>query len=90
MIPESKEMPCCTPSDYNHESFHYWPWTRGPKGHPHTGVDIFGKKGTRVNIPNGGIVIYSGYLNKTAESGKAFALSSRIISCIFPYRSYRR
>ena len=66
MIPESKKMPCCTPSDYNHESFHYWPWTRGEKGHPHTGVDIFGKKGTPVKCQNGGIVIYSGYMNKTA------------------------
>ena len=48
LIPEPKAMPCCTPADYNHNTFWYWPWTRGEKGCPHTGVDIFGKLGTPV------------------------------------------
>ena len=45
LIPERKAMPCCTPADYNHNTFWYWPWTRGENGHPHTGVDIFGNAG---------------------------------------------
>lgn len=40
LIPERKAMPFCTPADYNHNTFWYWPWTRGENGHPHTGVDI--------------------------------------------------
>ena len=48
LIPERKAMPCCTPADYNHNTFWYWPWTRGENGHPHTGVDIFGKVGAPV------------------------------------------
>ena len=43
LIPERKAMPCGTPGDYNHQSFWYWPWTRGTEGCPHTGIDIFGK-----------------------------------------------
>lgn len=66
LLPEYKEMPCCTPSSYNHKTFHYWPWTRGTSGHPHTGVDIFGKMGTPVKAQNGGLVIYSAYMNDTA------------------------
>ena len=66
LIPEKKVMPCCTSVDYNHQTFHYWPWTRGESGHPHTGVDIFGKIGTPVKCQNGGLVIYSGYMNNTA------------------------
>jgi murein DD-endopeptidase MepM/ murein hydrolase activator NlpD len=66
LIPEFKKMPCCTPSDYNHQSFWHWPWTRGENGHPHTGVDIFGKIGTPIKCQNGGLVIYSGYMNDTA------------------------
>ena len=25
LVPERKEMPCCTPSDYNHNTIWYWP-----------------------------------------------------------------
>ncbi len=57
IIPERKAMPCGTTADYNHESFWYWPWTRGREGHPHTGVDIFGKIGTPVHSQTGGIVL---------------------------------
>ena len=59
LIPEKKAMPCCMPSDYNHQSFWYWPWTRGENGHPHTGIDIFGKVGTPIVSQTGGLVIYS-------------------------------
>ena len=59
LIPERKAMPCCTPSDYNHQSFWHWPWTRGENGHPHTGIDIFGKVGAPVVSQTGGLVIYA-------------------------------
>ena len=59
LIPERKAMPCCTSADYNHNTFWYWPWTRGESGHPHTGVDIFGKVGTPVVSQTGGLVIYA-------------------------------
>ena len=59
LIPERKAMPCCTPADYNHQSFWHWPWTRGEAGCPHTGIDIFGKVGTPVVSQTGGIVIYA-------------------------------
>lgn len=58
-IPEKKAMPCCTPKDYDINSFWTWPWTRGRAGHPHTGVDIFGKRGTSVVSQTGGLVIYA-------------------------------
>ena len=66
LLPEFKEMPCGTASSYNHQSFWHWPWTRGTSGHPHTGVDIFGKIGTPVRCQSGGLIIYSGYMNDTA------------------------
>ena len=25
LVPERKEMPCCAPADYNHNTFWYWP-----------------------------------------------------------------
>lgn len=59
LIPERKAMPCCTPSDYNHNAFWYWPWTRGTSGCPHTGVDIFGKVGAPVVSQTGGLVVYA-------------------------------
>lgn len=59
LIPERKAMPCCTPADYNHQSFWYWPWSRGENGHPHTGIDIFGRVGTPVVSQTGGLVIYA-------------------------------
>ncbi|MBQ3250573.1 MAG: M23 family metallopeptidase [Bacteroidales bacterium] len=59
IIPERKAMPCGTPADYNQNSFWHWPWTRGVNGHPHTGVDIFGKVGTPVVSQTEGLVIYA-------------------------------
>lgn len=46
-----------SPSDYNSESFWYYPW--GKSG-THKGVDIFAKKGTAVNSSTRGIVLYAG------------------------------
>ncbi len=59
LIPERKAMPCGNLGDYNHQSFWYWPWTRGTAGWPHTGVDIFGKVGAPVVSQTGGLVIYA-------------------------------
>ena len=61
LIPEHYQMPCGTTNDYNHLSFWWHPWTRGAKGSPHTGVDIFGKEGVDVRPAVGGIVVYSGW-----------------------------
>jgi len=61
LLPEKYQMPIGTTDSYNHQSFWWHPWTRGPKGSPHTGVDIFGKEGTDVHPAVGGIVIYSGW-----------------------------
>ena len=69
LIPERKAMPCCRPSDYNHQSFWHWPWTRGQAGHPHTGVDIFGKVGTKVVSQTGGIVLFAGEYGGKAGNG---------------------
>jgi murein DD-endopeptidase MepM/ murein hydrolase activator NlpD len=69
LIPERKAMPCCTPADYNHQSFWHWPWTRGENGHPHTGVDIFGKVGTPVVSQTGGLVLYA--KNMQGKAGKS-------------------
>ena len=69
IIPERKAMPCCTPADYNHNTFWYWPWTRGVHGHPHTGVDIFGKVGAPVVSQTGGLVIYA--KDMSGKAGKS-------------------
>lgn len=44
-------------SDYNQESFWYYPW--GKSG-THKGIDIFAKTGTRMNSSTPGIVLYKG------------------------------
>lgn len=59
LILEPKAMPCGKPSSYDKNSFWTWPWTRGKEGCPHTGVDIFGKRGTPVASQTGGLVIYA-------------------------------
>ena len=69
IIPERKAMPCCTPADYNHNTFWHWPWTRGESGSPHTGVDIFGKVGTPVVSQTGGLAIYA--KNMQGKAGKS-------------------
>lgn len=69
LVPERKAMPCGTSSDYNHQSFWHWPWTRGENGWPHTGVDIFGKVGTPVVSQTGGFVLYA--KNMPGKAGKS-------------------
>lgn len=69
LLPERKAMPCGTSSDYNHQSFWHWPWTRGVNGCPHTGVDIFGKVGTPVVSQTGGLVLYA--QNMPGKAGKS-------------------
>ena len=56
LLPEFKEMPCGTAGSYNPQIFWHWPWTRGTSGHPHTGVDIFGKIGTPARCQSGGLL----------------------------------
>lgn len=59
LLPETFTMPVegAGKSDYNQESFWYYPWGRSGT---HKGVDIFAKEGTNVRAATGGIVIYSG------------------------------
>lgn len=66
VIPERKAMPCGTAASYNAASYWTWPWTRGKGGHPHLGVDIFGKIGTPVEAHTGGIVLQAGDWGGTA------------------------
>jgi murein DD-endopeptidase MepM/ murein hydrolase activator NlpD len=59
IIPQNLLMPVkgATKSDYNSESFWYYPW--GKSG-THKGVDIFAKEGTEINSSTKGIVIRTG------------------------------
>ena len=63
LIPQNLKMPVVGASncDYNHETFWYEGWGTSIV---HKGVDIFAKKGTRVNSATWGIVL------TTAERGK--------------------
>ncbi len=47
-------------SDYNKESFWFYPWG---KSVVHKGVDVFAKKGTKVIAASGGLVLYTGYIS---------------------------
>lgn len=62
IIPQNLKMPVqgATKSDYNSKSFWFYPWG---KSVTHKGVDIFAKKGTRINSASWGIVIYSGNIS---------------------------
>ena len=59
LIPQNLQMPVkgATESDYNPESFWYYPWG---KSVTHKGVDIFAKKGTEVASSTLGVVLYAG------------------------------
>lgn len=59
LIPQWFSMPVegATSSDYNQESFWYYPWG---KSVTHKGIDIFANKGTRLNAATSGLVLYSG------------------------------
>lgn len=66
LLPERYRMPYGTTADYNHQSFWWHPWTRGPHGSPHSGVDIFGKEGAEVRPAVGGIVVYAGWFGNVS------------------------
>lgn len=57
--PESLIIPVkdATTSDWNHETFWYYPW--GTKG-VHDGIDIFAERGRPVIAATSGIVVYAG------------------------------
>ena len=63
LIPQNLKMPVvgAGSNDYNHETFWYEGWGTSIV---HKGVDVFAKKGTRVNSATWGIVLI------TAERGK--------------------
>ena len=63
LIPQNLQMPVvgAGSNDYNHDTFWYEGWGTSIV---HKGVDIFAKKGTRVNSATWGIVLI------TAERGK--------------------
>lgn len=63
LLPETYQMPVGTTADYHHQSFWWHPWTRGPQGSPHYGIDIFGKEGTPVHPATAGVVVYSGWFS---------------------------
>ena len=69
LLPEHYQMPYGTTEDYNHQSFWWHPWTRGPQGSPHAGVDIFGKEGSDVHPAGPGIVLFAGW--RGDKSGNA-------------------
>ncbi|GAO44609.1 M23 family metallopeptidase [Flavihumibacter petaseus] len=59
LLPERFDMPVehAGLKSYDQQSFWYYPW--GESG-THKGVDIFAKKGTRVNAATSGLVLYTG------------------------------
>ncbi|WP_298781924.1 M23 family metallopeptidase [uncultured Polaribacter sp.] len=62
LIPQNLKMPVkgATKSDYNSKSFWFYPWG---KSATHKGVDIFAKKGVKINSSTSGLVLYSGKIN---------------------------
>lgn len=62
LIPQNLKMPVkgAIKSDYNAKSFWFYPWG---KSITHKGVDIFAKKGTKINSSTYGLVLYSGEIN---------------------------
>lgn len=59
LLPQNFKMPVegATKSDYNKDSFWYYPWG---KSVTHKGVDIFAKVGTPLHSSTAGWVVYSG------------------------------
>lgn len=59
LLPQNFSMPVegATESDYNKDTFWYYPW--GKSG-THKGIDVFAKKGTRLNAATSGLVLYAG------------------------------
>ncbi|ALU75105.1 peptidase M23 [Tenacibaculum dicentrarchi] len=62
LIPQNLNMPVkgATKYDYNSKSFWFYPWG---KSVTHKGVDIFAKKGTKINSSTSGLVLYTGEIN---------------------------
>lgn len=62
LIPQNLKMPVngATKSDFNSKSFWFFPWG---KSVTHKGIDIFAKKGTKINSSTSGIVLYSGEIS---------------------------
>ncbi|UII26526.1 M23 family metallopeptidase [Fulvivirga maritima] len=62
IIPQDLSMPVrgASKSDYNSESFWYYPWG---KSVAHKGVDIFAEEGTVINPSTKGLVLYAGEIN---------------------------
>ena len=58
-IPQNLEMPVqgATKSDYNSESFWYYPWG---KSVTHKGVDVFAKDGCPIHSSVNGLVLFTG------------------------------
>jgi murein DD-endopeptidase MepM/ murein hydrolase activator NlpD len=63
LIPQNLKMPVenATSSDYNPNSFWYFPW--GKSG-THKGVDVFADKGTIINSSTSGLVLYCGNISR--------------------------
>lgn len=61
-IPQDLSMPVqgATQSDYNSQSFWYYPWG---KSVTHKGVDVFAKRGTSIHASTKGIVLYCGEIS---------------------------
>ena len=62
ILPQRFSMPVegATKSDYNKDTFWYYPWG---KSVTHKGVDIFAKEGTNLKAATSGLVLYSGNIN---------------------------
>ena len=62
LIPEKVVMPVvgATSKDYHPDSFWYYPWGRSVT---HKGVDVFADKGTLIQTPCNGLVLYKGNLS---------------------------
>ncbi|MEI6864901.1 M23 family metallopeptidase [Flavicella sp.] len=59
ILPQDFKMPVenATKNDFNKDSFWHYPWG---KSITHKGVDIFAKKGTKINSSVSGLVLYAG------------------------------
>ncbi len=66
LIPQNLKMPVvgAKKSDYNSKSFWFYPWG---KSVTHKGVDIFAKKGTKINSSTSGLVLYSGEMEMSGK-----------------------
>jgi len=63
LIPQNLEMPVvdADSKSYNKDTFWYYPWGSSIT---HKGIDVFAKKGTRINSATSGIVLVSSKINK--------------------------